>query len=72
LTTYFDYLRQRGERSVFGQIVTFQDRRGDGLFRRYGFEVLEKKEITKYRHLHPEPVYLTTVIKQLDSPTSKL
>jgi hypothetical protein len=28
--------------------------------------VLEKREITKYRKFHPEPVYLTTIIKQLD------
>jgi hypothetical protein len=72
LTNYFDYLRKHGERAVFGQIVTFEDRRGASVFRRYGFEVIEKKEITKYRHLHPEPVYLTTVIKQLDATSSKL
>lgn len=68
LIAYFDYLRSHGERAVFGQIVTFEDRRGSRLFERYGFQVLEKKEITKYRHLHPEPVYLTTVLKQLDAP----
>ncbi len=68
LVAYFDYLRSHGERAVFGQIVTFEDRRGSRLFQRYGFQVLEKKEITKYRHLHPEPVYLTTVLKQLDAP----
>jgi hypothetical protein len=29
--------------------------------------VIEKREITKWRDKHPEPVYLTTVIKQLTS-----
>jgi hypothetical protein len=29
--------------------------------------VVEKREITKWRDKHPEPVYLTTVIKQLSS-----
>jgi hypothetical protein len=66
LSTYFDYLRSHGEKQVFGQVVTFADRRGARLFERYGFKVIGKKEITKYREFHPEPVYLTTVIKQLD------
>lgn len=63
---YLNYLRGAGERAVYGQMVTFEGRRGARLFERYGFQVLEKREITKYRKLHPEPVYLTTIIKQLD------
>ena len=30
-------------------------------------KVLNKMEITKYRDVHPEPVYLCTVIKDLDA-----
>jgi ribosomal protein S18 acetylase RimI-like enzyme len=63
---YLNYLRAAGEKAVYGQMVTFESRRGARLFERYGFQVLEKREITKYRKLHPEPVYLTTVVKQLD------
>jgi L-amino acid N-acyltransferase YncA len=66
LNAYFDHLRAHGEKQVFGQVVTFADRRGARLFERYGFKVVGKQEITKYREFHPEPVYLTTVIKQLD------
>lgn len=65
LNSYFDYLSSAGETAVFGQIVTFQSRRGAPLFERYGFRVVEKREITKYRNIYPEKVYLTTVIKQL-------
>jgi len=65
LEAYFSHLRKHGEQKVFGQVVTFEDRRGARVFERYGFQVLERKEITKYRHIHPEPVYLTTVIKEL-------
>ncbi len=65
LNAYFDYLRLCGEKAVFGQLVTFESRRGAKLLERFGFRVIEKKEITKYRGRHPEPVYLTTVIKQL-------
>jgi len=66
INRYFAHLRAHGEKAVFGQVVTFESRRGAAVFGRYGFQVVEKREITKYRHLHPEPVYLMTVIKQLD------
>lgn len=65
LNSYLDHLRSKGVRQVFGQVVTFESRRGAKVFERYGFQVLERKEITKYRKSHPEPVYLTTVLKQL-------
>jgi len=71
LNQYFDYLRSRGEKAVFGQLVTFESRRGAKVLERFGFRVVEKKEITKYRGRHPEPVYLTTVIKQLSIPDAK-
>lgn len=65
ITTYFHYLEAHGEKAVFGQLVTFESRRGAKVLERYGFRVLEKREITKWRDKHPEPVYLTTVIKHL-------
>ena len=71
LNTYLDYLRSCGEQSVFGQIVTFESRRGSKLFERYGFQVIEKREITKYRQVCAEPVYLTTVIKKLGPSPSQ-
>ena len=66
LVQYFNHLRANGEKQVFGQVVTFEDRRGAKVFERYGFRVLEKKEITKYREHSSDPVYLCTVIKDLD------
>jgi hypothetical protein len=68
---YFDFLRAHGEKEVFGQVVTFESRRGAKLFERFGFRVVEKREITKYRDKHPEPVYLMTVIKNLTQPDSR-
>jgi len=64
--TYLKYLHDHGEKRVFGQMVVFQDRRGTKIFERYGFRVLNRAEITKYRDLHPEPVYLCTIVKDLD------
>jgi ribosomal protein S18 acetylase RimI-like enzyme len=66
MNSYLNHLRSKGVRQVYGQVVTFETRRGAKLFERYGFQVLNRKEITKYRKSHPEPVYLTTVLKDLD------
>jgi ribosomal protein S18 acetylase RimI-like enzyme len=65
---YFDFLRSHGESEVFGQMVTFESRRGAKVLERFGFRVVEKREITKFRGRHHEPVYLTTVIKRLTVP----
>jgi len=65
MDTYLDYLTRCGEKQVYGQMVTFHNRRGTKMFERYGFKVLNRAEITKYRGIHPEPVYLSTVIKDL-------
>ncbi|MHA3772218.1 GNAT family acetyltransferase [Verrucomicrobiota bacterium sgz303538] len=62
---YIKYLHECGESAVYGQMVVFEDRRGTKMFERYGFKVLNKAEITKYREIHPEPVYLCTVMKDL-------
>jgi len=66
LVQFLHHLRAHGETHVFGQVVTFEERRGAKVFERFGFRVLEKKEITKYRALHAEPVYLCTVLKDLN------
>ncbi len=65
MNAYFAYLESKGEKSVFGQMVTFESRRGAKVLERYGFRVLERRELTKWKDKHPETVYLTTVIKQL-------
>ncbi len=66
-SAYFGYLYRHGEKRVYGQIVTFESRRGEKMFERYGFKVLNRARITKYDALHPESVYLSTVMKDLDT-----
>ena len=66
-SAYFSYLYGKGERRVYGQIVTFESRRGEKMFERYGFKVLNRARITKYESFHPESVYLSTVIKTLET-----
>jgi hypothetical protein len=67
LSAYFTYLYRCGEKRVFGQIVTFESRRGEKMFERYGFKVMNRAQITKYKSFYPESVYLSTVIKNLET-----
>jgi hypothetical protein len=66
MSAYLSYLYRCGEKRVYGQIVTFESRRGEKMFERYGFKVLNRAEITKYKMFHPHSVYLSTVIKNLE------
>ncbi len=67
LSAYFTYLYRCGDKRVYGQIVTFESRRGEKMFERYGFRVLNRAEITKYKPFHPHSVYLSTVVKNLET-----
>jgi hypothetical protein len=64
---YLSYLYRCGEKRVYGQVVTFESRRGEKMFERYGFRVLNRAEITKYKAFYPESVYLSTVVKNLET-----
>ena len=63
--TFLHYLVEQGEKQVYGQVVTYESRRGDRMFARYGFRVIDQREITKYRALHAGKVYLFTILKDL-------
>jgi hypothetical protein len=67
--SFVDFLRARGHRQVCGQMVTYSSRRGEGLFKRYGFKVVDRVEVTKYRALHRAPVLLSTLLKELRAVT---
>jgi hypothetical protein len=67
MSAYLSYLYRCGEKRVYGQIVTFESRRGEKMFERYGFKVLNRAEITNYKAFYPESVYLSTVIKNLET-----
>src|SRR6186713_564048 len=67
MSAYLSYLYRCGEKRVYGQMVTFESRRGERMFERYGFKVLNRAEITKYKAFYPESVYLSTVVKTLET-----
>ena len=66
---FVDYLVSKGEKAFYGQMVVFEGRRGERMFTRYGFEILDKVEVTKYRGVYPEKVYLFTVYRDLTKST---
>jgi hypothetical protein len=63
--TFLQYLSDHGEKQVYAQVVTYESRRGVRMFARYGFRVIDEREVTKYRDFHPGKVYLFTILKDL-------
>jgi hypothetical protein len=64
--TFLQYLYDNGERQVYAQVVTYESRRGDRMFARYGFRVIDQREVTKYRDFHSGKIYLFTILKDLN------
>lgn len=73
IRTFLDFLRAHGHGQVYGQMVTYGSRRNERLFNRYGFRVMDRAEVTKYRGLYHGRVVLCTVLKDLRtvSPTGR-
>src|SRR5256885_17242899 len=57
ISAALSYLYRCGEKRGYGQIVTFESRRGEQMFERYGFKVLNRAEITKYKRVYPQSDY---------------
>jgi ribosomal protein S18 acetylase RimI-like enzyme len=67
---FLEYLSACGETQVYGQVVAYETRRGARLFERYGFRIIDEREVTKYRDLDPRRIYLFTVLKDLAANTT--
>ena len=63
--TFLQYLCDHGEKQVYAQVVAYESRRGDRMFARYGFRVIDEREVTKYRDYYPKKIYLFTILKDL-------
>ena len=46
MDAYLQFLHEHGVKQVYGQMVTFESRRGSKLFERYGFRVVNRAEIS--------------------------
>jgi ribosomal protein S18 acetylase RimI-like enzyme len=62
---FLHYLRKHGEKQVYAQVVAYESRRSVRTFERYGFRVIDEREVTKYRDYYPEKIYLFTILKDL-------
>jgi len=65
IQSFLDYLVEKGEKNVCGQMVVYDGKRGPRMFARYGWKILNWSRITKFEQHHPKPVYLYTVAKDL-------
>ena len=72
LETYLRFLYERGVKRIHAQMVTFDGRRGFKLLERYGFKVLNRSEITKYKRFTNQNVYLCTIVKELQEERDRL
>ena len=64
--TYLAYLAANGEKQVYGQVVAYEARRGGRMFERYGFRVIDQREVTKYRDIYDGKIFLFTILKDLE------
>jgi hypothetical protein len=62
---FLESLHRSGHVRVCGQMVSYEERRTDALFARYGFAVLHRSQISKYRDVFPGRVFICTVVKDL-------
>jgi hypothetical protein len=65
LEHYLRFLADHDVKQISAQMVTFDDRRTLHLFERYGFRVLNRSGISKFRQFTSEAVYLTTILKEI-------
>jgi len=70
IQSFLNFLRAHGHRRVYGQIVTYATRRNEAFFNRYGFQVVDRVPVTKYRKHFSGRVLLSTVVKDLGATAS--
>jgi hypothetical protein len=72
LERYLRFLADHDVKQISAQMVTFDERRSIRLFERYGFKVLNRSRISKFERFTSEPVYLSTIIKDLVQKNDRL
>jgi len=65
VNTFLKYLTDHGDKQVYAQVVAYETRRAGRTFERYGFRVIDEREVTKYRDYYPKKIYLFTILKDL-------
>jgi hypothetical protein len=63
--TFLEMLTRRGHKQVYGQIQTFEDRRPQKVFERFGFYLYDQRPVSKFTSFHDRTVYVSTFVRQL-------
>jgi hypothetical protein len=66
LEKFLRFLADQRVAQISAQMVTYDDRRGFSLLERYGFRVLNRSEITKFKEFSNQKVYLSTIVRDLN------
>jgi hypothetical protein len=72
LEAFLRFLAEQGVAQISAQMVTFDDRRGFALLERYGFRVLNRSRITKFKEFTNEAVYLSTILRDLSPDDDRM
>lgn len=64
--TFLDRMGELGEKSVFGQVISKEERRTERMFARYGFQLTDSREVTKFKAQRKEVVHLLTLVQVRD------
>lgn len=62
--TFFNEFQKRGVSRIYGQIVSYDNRRTDRVYEYLGMKVMDKRLVTKYKDRLDKNIYLTTVLKE--------
>jgi hypothetical protein len=54
-----------GEKAIYAQMVAVGGARTERMYNRFGFATVNRREVTKYRDVSSEPVFLVTILKDL-------
>jgi hypothetical protein len=72
LETFLRFLADQSVTQIIAQMVTYDDRRGLALLERYGFRVLNRSEITKFKEFTDQKIYLSTILRELDPAEDRM
>ena len=65
LLTMFEDLKKHGITRVYGQMMTYENRRTEKVYEYMGWKVINKKRVSKYEGTLHKEMYLATIIKEL-------
>jgi len=63
INIFFEYLRQNGINKVYGGVFSFEGKRTEGLYKKLGFKIYDKKKVTLWKDVTGKKAYLLRIVK---------